>query len=163
MPAFLSLGIAVGCALAGFLSREKVNFRLVPWGAWGISLALVLVAVTGRLPLSVQVVYVLVSVLLFFAGAAVGLFSVPLQVFLQGRPPADQKGRVIGAMNLLNWVGIFLAAGTYGLLTRAIDLLGTGQWSLFAFTAAMMLPVAIFYRPRETPKPQVPNAEKNVG
>lgn len=153
MPAFLSLGIAVGCALAGFLSREKVNFRLVPWGAWGICLALVLVAVTGRLPLPAQVAYILVSVFLFIAGGAVGLFSVPLQVFLQGRPPADQKGRVIGAMNLVNWIGIFLAAGTYGVLTRLINLLNAGQWALFAFTAAMMLPVALLYRPRETPKP----------
>jgi acyl-[acyl-carrier-protein]-phospholipid O-acyltransferase/long-chain-fatty-acid--[acyl-carrier-protein] ligase len=78
---------------------------------------------------------------------------VPLQVFLQGRPPADQKGRVIGAMNLLNWVGIFLAAATYGLLTRLINAVDARQWALFAFTAAMMLPVALLYRPRETPKP----------
>jgi acyl-[acyl-carrier-protein]-phospholipid O-acyltransferase/long-chain-fatty-acid--[acyl-carrier-protein] ligase len=153
MPAFLSLGIAAGCALAGFLSSEKVNFKLVPWGAWGICLALALVAFTGRVPLPVQFAYILASIFLFVAGAAVGLFSVPLQVFLQGRPPADQKGRVVGAMNLVNWVGIFLAAGTYGLLTRLIDLLNSGQWAMFAFTAAMMLPVALFYRPRETPKP----------
>ena len=153
MLASLSLGIALGCALAGYLSQEKVNFRLVTWGAWGICLALVLVALTGSLPLPAGVAYALVSFFLFVAGAAVGLFSVPLQVFLQGRPPADQKGRVIGAMNLLNWVGIFLAAGAYGLLTRVINLLDVGQWALFAFTAAMMLPVALFYRPRETPKP----------
>ena len=60
---------------------------------------------------------------------------------------------MIGAMNLVNWVGIFLAAGTYGLLTRLINVLGVGQWALFAFTAAMILPVALVYRPRETPKP----------
>jgi drug/metabolite transporter (DMT)-like permease len=77
-----------------------------------------------------------------------------LQVFLQGRPPRDQKGRVIGAMNLLNWIGIFLAAGMYGLLTRGIVWLGIGQWGLFASTAVMMLPVALFYRPRETPRPE---------
>lgn len=155
MPAFLSLGIAVGCALAGALSREKVNFRLVPWGASGICLALVLVSLSGRLPLPVSVTYGLASVFLFVAGAATGLFSVPLQVFLQGRPPRDQKGRVIGAMNLLNWIGIFFAAGMYGLLSRGINLAGTGQWALFACTAVMMLPVALFYRPRETPRPQV--------
>jgi acyl-[acyl-carrier-protein]-phospholipid O-acyltransferase/long-chain-fatty-acid--[acyl-carrier-protein] ligase len=153
MPAFLSLGIAAGCALAGILSHEKVNFRLVTWGAWGISLALALVAIVGRLALPTMIVYYLVSIFLFAAGAAVGLFSVPLQVFLQGRPPRDQKGRVIGAMNLLNWVGIFLAAGMYGALTRLIAWLGVGQWALFASTAAMMLPVALFYHPRETPRP----------
>jgi acyl-[acyl-carrier-protein]-phospholipid O-acyltransferase/long-chain-fatty-acid--[acyl-carrier-protein] ligase len=154
MPAFLSLGIAAGCALAGVLSHEKVNFRLVTWGAWGISLALALVAIAGSLSLPTTVTYYLVSVFLFAAGGAVGLFSVPLQVFLQGRPPRDQKGRVIGAMNLLNWIGIFLAAGMYGLLTRGIVWLGIGQWALFAGTAVMMLPVAVFYHPRETPRPE---------
>jgi len=153
MPAFLSLGIAVGCALAGVLSHEKVNFRLVTWGAWGISLALALVAIAGSFPLPTTVTYYLVSVFLFAAGGAVGLFSVPLQVFLQGRPPRDQKGRVIGAMNLLNWIGIFLAAGMYGMLTRGIVWLGIGQWALFASTAVMMLPVALLYHPRETPPP----------
>lgn len=153
MPAFLSLGIAAGCALAGVLSHEKVNFKLVTLGAWGISAALALVAITGSFALPVSATYYLTSVFLFAAGAAVGLFSVPLQVFLQERPPRDQKGRVIGAMNLLNWIGIFLAAGLYGLLTRGIVWAGVGQWALFAGTAVMMLPVAIFYRPRETPRP----------
>lgn len=153
MPAFLSLGIAAGCALAGALSKERVNFKLVSWGAWGICVSLALVATCARLPLPINVTYALVSAFLFIAGGATGLFSVPLQVFLQGRPPADQKGRVIGAMNLLNWVGIFLAAATYGGLTRAIHLLGVSQWALFACTAVMFLPVAIFYRPHETPRP----------
>jgi acyl-[acyl-carrier-protein]-phospholipid O-acyltransferase/long-chain-fatty-acid--[acyl-carrier-protein] ligase len=153
MPAFLSLGIAAGCALAGVLSKERVNFKLVSWGAWGICVSLALVALCARLPAPANVIYVLVSLFLFIAGGATGLFSVPLQVFLQGRPPADQKGRVIGAMNLLNWVGIFLAAATYGMLTRAIHLAGAGQWALFACTAVMFLPVALFYRPQDTPRP----------
>jgi acyl-[acyl-carrier-protein]-phospholipid O-acyltransferase/long-chain-fatty-acid--[acyl-carrier-protein] ligase len=153
MPAFLSLGIAAGCALAGVLSKERVNFKLVSWGAWGICVSLALVAVCARLPVPTNIIYVLVSLFLFIAGGATGLFSVPLQVFLQGRPPADQKGRVIGAMNLLNWVGIFLAAATYGTLTRAIHVVGAGQWALFACTAVLFLPVALFYHPRETPKP----------
>ena len=39
-----------------------------------------------------------------------GLFIVPLQVFMQARPPEDQKGRMIGAMNLVNWIAILFAA-----------------------------------------------------
>ncbi len=154
MLAWLSLGIACGCALAGKLSGEKVNFRLIPWGAWGICVALALVALAGLLPLPKSSAAMLASAFLFCTGMATGIFSVPMQVFLQGRPPSDQKGRVIGAMNLLNWIGIFLAAGVYAGLIKVIGLLQLGQWALFAATAILMLPVALFYRPRETPKPK---------
>ena len=41
-----------------------------------------------------------------------------------------------------------------GRLTRGIAWLGIGQWALFASTAVMMLPVALFYHPRETPRPE---------
>ncbi len=153
MLAWLSLGIALGCALAGKLSGEKVNFRLVPWGAWGISGALMLVALAGALALPQAVASAGATASLFLVGGATGIFSVPMQVFLQERPPADQKGRVIGAMNLFNWVGIFLAAGVYGVLIWIINLVGLKPWALFDATAVLMLPMALFYRPRETPRP----------
>jgi MFS family permease len=153
MLAFLSLGIAFGCALSGKLSKEKVNFRLIPWGAWGICLALALVAVAGILPIPPTSAAALASLFLFCVGTATGVFSVPMQVFLQGRPPSDQKGRVIGAMNLLNWIGIFLAAGVYAGLIGILGMLKLERWGLFAATALLMLPVALFYRPRETPRP----------
>jgi len=59
---------------------------------------------------------------------------------------------VIGAMNLLNWVGIFLAAGTYGLLTRLITcwMRPMGPVRLHRRDDAAG---ALFYSPRETPKP----------
>ena len=46
-------------------------------------------------------------------GFSAGFFIVPLQVFLQARPPKDQKGRMIGAMNLVNWIAIVLSAVFY--------------------------------------------------
>src|SRR5262245_61731637 len=134
MLAWLSLGIALGCALAGKLSHERVNFRLVRWGAWGICAALGLVALAGALPLPTMLASVLSSGFLFLVGGATGIFSVPMQVFLQQRPPAGQKGRVIGVMNLFNWVGIFLAAGVYGALVWGIHSLALRPWALFAAT-----------------------------
>ena len=46
-------------------------------------------------------------------GLFAGFFYVPLAVFMQVRPPTEKKGRMIGAMNLVNWIGIMLAAGFY--------------------------------------------------
>ncbi|HEY3964718.1 MAG TPA: hypothetical protein VGM05_09230, partial [Planctomycetaceae bacterium] len=98
---------------------------------------------------------ILASVFLVLVGGATGVFSVPMQVFLQGRPPQNQRGRIIGAMNLFNWVGIFLSAGVYGLFIWLIKLpqLQLRACGLFAATALLMLPIALFYRPRETPRP----------
>ena len=52
--------------------------------------------------------------LLIGVGLFAGFFYVPLAVFMQARPPAELKGRMIGAMNLVNWIGIMLSAVFYG-------------------------------------------------
>ena len=147
LAACMGVGIAVGCLLAGRLSGNRVNFHLVTAGAWGISLSLGLLALVPRLGLPSQAVEWGARLLLTAMGCAAGIFAVPLQVFLQARPPGDQKGRMIGTMNLINWIGILLAAGFYfgcsAVFTpKQID--GT-----FAVLAFVMLPVAIFYHPRD--------------
>lgn len=96
----------------------------------------------------------LARVLLTGVGFFAGLFIVPLQVFMQARPPDDQKGRMIGAMNLVNWIGIVLAAFFYGGVSAAFAApAGTESdvplsW-IFAVLAALLLPVAAFYRPAD--------------
>ena len=85
--------------------------------------------------------------LMLLTGISAGLFVVPLQVFMQSRPPAEYKGRMIGAMNLINWIGIvcsgvFFAAATALLKTLAVPF----PW-LFPVMAAFLLPIGLFYRP----------------
>jgi acyl-[acyl-carrier-protein]-phospholipid O-acyltransferase/long-chain-fatty-acid--[acyl-carrier-protein] ligase len=86
--------------------------------------------------------------LLVGVGLFAGFFYVPLAVFMQVRPPADLKGRMIGAMNLVNWIGILVAAVFYG----AAEYLCGHVWQvrqswIFGVSALVMLPVALFYRP----------------
>ncbi len=81
-------------------------------------------------------------------GLFAGFFYVPLAVFMQVRPPLDQKGRMIGAMNLANWIGILIAA-VFFLATRfACAKLEVRESWIFGVAAAVMLPIALFYRPR---------------
>jgi hypothetical protein len=80
-------------------------------------------------------------------GVFAGFFIVPRAVFMQARPPEDQKGRMIGAMNLINWIGILLAAGFYFAAEAICRMLHAPVSWIFAMTAAVMLPVALFYRP----------------
>lgn len=194
MAASTGLGIAVGCILAGVLSKNRVRAWPVRVGAWGLTLSLAALCLPGpgfdvvraeihetkqlrqaggkgtpdapavdqstdKKP-SVTVnpfrrgsllgpygsVVALIGVGLF-----AGFFSVPLQVYLQSAAPPDQKGRIIGAWNLLNWIGI---AGS-GVVYSIGRLVLIDQWelphnSLFGFAALLMLPVALFYRPPET-------------
>lgn len=163
MAAYLVIGIAAGCAAAGWLSGSRVNFRLVPWGCWIMVFGLALLFVvgvfgpqSGSSELSIlrrDVVEPLAKVLLVAMGLGAGVFTVPLQVFLQSRPPADQKGRVIGAMNLVNWIGIILSAVIYYVFDLIRVELEHPPTALFGATALLLLPVAILYRPRETPSP----------
>ncbi len=163
MAGFLVIGIATGCAAAGWLSGSKINFRFVPWGCWGMVIGLALVSLLGWLGtgrgdarppmLSSGMVEWGSKLLLAFMGIAAGVFTVPLQVFLQSRPPSDQKGRVIGAMNLVNWIGILFSAEIYSAFDRICALVGAPHSGIFGATALLLLPVALFYRPRETPRP----------
>jgi len=83
---------------------------------------------------------------LLLLGVWGGFFAVPLQVLLQSRPPEDQKGRMIGTMNLINWIGIVFSAGFYHLGSAHLPAI---SW-IFAALAALMLPVAMFYRPKDS-------------
>ncbi len=163
LAGFLVIGIALGCAAAGWISGRKINFRMVSWGCWGMVGGLALMAVLGQLgivrnegtpPLASQAMVTAGSkLLLILMGIAAGVFTVPLQVFLQSRPPEDQKGRVIGAMNLVNWIGILFSAEIYSGFDILRDLANAPRSALFGGAALILLPVALLYRPRETPKP----------
>ncbi|MEQ8837961.1 MAG: MFS transporter, partial [Lacipirellulaceae bacterium] len=77
-----------------------------------------------------------------------GLFAVPLQVFMQSRPPDDKKGRMIAVMNQANWVGILISAGLYWILSRLIESFQWPRSTMFLFIAFLMLPIVLFYRPK---------------
>lgn len=154
LAASLALGIAAGCMTAGYVSRKQMDWRLVRWGSSGIFLALSLLGMLGSLghsPEWLTLQRLTAWPLLAGLGFSTGMFTVPLQVFLQSRPPADQKGRVIGAMNLINWIAVFLAAGIYGLLFWGfVNKLEWPVSTVYAATAAMILPVVILYRPEQS-------------
>ncbi|MCY2968419.1 MAG: MFS transporter [Planctomycetota bacterium] len=155
MPAFLVIGISVGCALGGWLSGKRVNFRLVQLGSWGMIAGLGLLAIVGASGASVPVIQWGASVTLLFCGVSAGIFAVPLQVFLQSRPSADKKGQMIGAMNLANWIAILFSSVLYRIFSRAlVGDEGAATWKIFAATAVFLLPIAIFYRPDSHAKSQ---------
>jgi len=167
LNATIGVGIAMGCAIGGLVSRGRIDFRLLRIGSIGLLVCLVIVAIPTdgdvsklkdaagkltRIPAfgeSTQWLGFWASIPAFLAmGAFTGLFAVPLQVFMQSRPPADKKGRMIAVMNQANWIGILTAAGLYWALTKLIEWQDWPRSVVFLFIALLMLPIALFYHPR---------------
>jgi acyl-[acyl-carrier-protein]-phospholipid O-acyltransferase/long-chain-fatty-acid--[acyl-carrier-protein] ligase len=148
MAGGVGLGIAIGSIVAGSASGGHVNFRIMRIGCWGIVICLAMIAVPG--PGNANLLgYWGSLVCLILLGGFTGMFAVPLQVFLQMRPPAGQVGRTIAVMNQANWVAIVLSGGIYSLFVALSNALGWQPSVTFGLTALLMLPVALFYRPRE--------------
>src|SRR6478672_2294159 len=85
--------------------------------------------------------------MLVLLGMAAGMFAIPVQVFIQTRPPEDQKGRMIAVMNLTNFIAILLSGAIYMAFDRLIDTMHWPRSVLFAFDGLLILPVALLYRP----------------
>ncbi len=106
LQAAVGIGIGMGSLAAGYLSRGKIEYRLVPIGAIGMTIFGFLVSRHG---LSIWPVRLDLCMLGFFGG----FYAVPLNALIQHRPKREEKGGVIAAANLLSFVGVFLAAGIY--------------------------------------------------
>ena len=172
MAAFIGIGIALGCLVAGFTNRSGTGdgTRWTTRGSWMIIASLLLITVLGSGALGRPVesagkVQGLVQSLaeadamewalrisMLFLGLSAGVFVVPIQVFVQDAPPASQKGRLIGAMNFMNWIGILLSAAflaVVNLLTGLVSPEGKSheyQYLIFLSLALVMVPVAVAYR-----------------
>ena len=134
LQAAVGIGIGVGSLTAGYLSRGKIEYRLVPLGAIGMTLFGFLVSRHG---LGIWPVRLDLALLGFFGG----FYAVPLNALIQHRPAREQKGGVIAAANLLSFVGVFLAAGMY-FLFASVAHLQPGQ--IFMAGAIMTLGATLY-------------------
>jgi len=145
LVATIGLGIAVGAVLAGRLSHGKADFRIVRVGVWGITSCLILLSITenqGQHLLGFQGALPVLVLL----GISAGMFAIPIQVFVQSRPPAEHKGRMIAVMNQANFIAILFSGIVYGVFDELVQSMNGARSWIFAFIAVLMLPVILFYR-----------------
>jgi MFS family permease len=155
LTAVIGIGIAAGAVLAGRISRGKADFRLVTWGALAMTAGMLLMGVSvpkGGGDFQHLLGYAGSFPVLIFLGGAAGLLAVPVQVFIQTRPPEDQKGRMIAVMNLTNFIAILLSGAIYMAFDRLIDAMHWPRSILFAFNALLISPIGLFYRPNVEPR-----------
>jgi acyl-[acyl-carrier-protein]-phospholipid O-acyltransferase/long-chain-fatty-acid--[acyl-carrier-protein] ligase len=113
LDAALALGIGVGSLAAGYISGNKIEYGLIPLGAFGMT---VMAAFVGGMHHS------FLSAALALGGLGIfgGFFAVPVNALIQHRPAPDKKGSVIAGANLLSFIAGAVAAGVYFLLTHPI-------------------------------------------
>lgn len=148
LAATIGLGIAVGAVIAGKLCAGKADVRIIHLGGWGMVGALG--ALSLYLPQGQHALGFWGSLpVLAILGCCAGMFAVPVQVFLQTRPPADQKGRMIATMNFANFIAIMLSGLIYAGLDRVTKLLSLPRSVMFAMIAVLLLPVLLGKLPWE--------------
>ena len=111
----LALGIGFGSVAAGYASRGRIEYRLVPVGAVGLALCSVPMGLTG-------VGFVPFVLCLVGLGFSAGLFIVPIAAVLQHRPAPEDKGAVQGAANVMSFVGILAASGVQWVSFQTLNL-----------------------------------------
>ncbi len=97
----IAVGVGVGALAAGYLSGRKIEYGLVPLGAIGLTALCALLAAPG---LAMREVVLRLALAGFFGG----FFVVPIGALLQHRPVPERKAGVLGAANLLSFVGVML-------------------------------------------------------
>jgi acyl-[acyl-carrier-protein]-phospholipid O-acyltransferase/long-chain-fatty-acid--[acyl-carrier-protein] ligase len=130
----LALGIGVGCYAAGRISGKKVELGLVPFGALGIVVFLVLAVLCTGSPVNTQhllesahralhikvgcpilpeflnfAFYPWMTLHLIFLGLSGGLFMVPLRAYIQNKTSATNRGTVLANANVIAFASIILA------------------------------------------------------
>jgi len=111
----LGIGIGIGSMVAGLVSRNKIEYGLIPLGSIGM-------AIFGFTLFNPSLQFHSIAWLLAGLGFFGGFFIVPVNAILQHRPAEDKKGGVLAAANLLSFVGIFGASLIYFLLTSSATL-----------------------------------------
>lgn len=113
----LMLGVCVGSFLAAKLVVMDRWSRLLCQSAAGMAVGLFMAGATVLLPASVRLAWIAIA--LTGTGVSGGLFLIPVASFLQVRPAASDKGRVLATVNFSGFIGIMFA----GTLFTGLDAL----------------------------------------
>jgi len=141
----LAIGIIIGAVLANIVFKRMAPAKQVTIGVWVMVASLVALG-CWRAGGDHLLGYWGALIGLIATGMAAAVFIIPLQVFLQKRPPAELKGRMIGTMNFANFIGILIAGPLYQAFLTFASSLGWPVSSVFWMLAVLLVPIGFVYR-----------------
>ena len=108
----MAIAIGSGSAAAGLISGHRIEPRLIPVGAVGLSVFFLLLGIVPPTYL---------NVLIFISGAGffAGFYIIPLQSLLQKLPPDKERGRFLGTANGISFGFLSIASLLYALIRPA--------------------------------------------
>ena len=119
VTSYLIVSQLVGLAFGGVISS-----RLVPIGRWYrvvwplcLVMSLVMLAMAGVPLIPEALQRPAIFVLIFLLGSFGGGILIPMESFLQIRPPVERKGAVLSAVNFIVFIGILSS----GLLSNTLN------------------------------------------
>ena len=132
----LGISIGVGSAVAGWISGDRIQPRLVPVGAIGITIAFFLL---GYAPARLE----LVTGGIVLVGLFAGFYIVPLQALLQKLSPDASRGRILGAAAALTAVFEVIGIGVFQVCKQAFGM--PSQRIFIVVGSISLIATLIFY------------------
>ena len=117
------LGVMIGSIIAGRVSRNLIEIGLVPIGALGVTIALILIRVFDS--------PVMQALNFLFLGIMGGFFVVPLNALMQYHTRNNQLGRVLASNNLIQFSVMLLFLIATSMLAYAKVSSTVILWGLF--------------------------------
>jgi acyl-[acyl-carrier-protein]-phospholipid O-acyltransferase / long-chain-fatty-acid--[acyl-carrier-protein] ligase len=112
---FTAVGIAIGCRIAGRISKEKPELGLSCIAGFLIVAIFILLGIFSTS-------FLAVIILLLLLGIFGGMFLVPMDSFIQVASPDKRRGQVIAASNFLSFTGVLLASLVLYILNQQLEL-----------------------------------------
>ncbi|MEM6883966.1 MAG: MFS transporter, partial [Verrucomicrobiota bacterium] len=129
MSAALGIGIIIGAGSGARICRDKIQTGLIPVGALGMAVTLVLLAVV---PMGTVWNYAVLVAM----GSMSGWFLVPLSGLMVARSPEEKRGELIAGANLLTSSAGVLAVAFQALMAQAFEL---PVWAQLVVLAGMVM------------------------
>jgi len=141
----LMAGICAGSLMAGRHEASSWRRFMIPAGT-GMAAGLLLAALVPCLP-GTTLRFVFLVLVFIFTGLCGGLYLIPLVSFIQVRPKAMEKGKILGIANFAAFTGIIISGLVFGLsggIAPSVQLAAAGVVGLafMLWAAAYRLPDA---------------------
>ena len=141
----LGVAIGVGCAVAGLISGHRIEPRLIPIGALGLTIFFALLAAVPpwvpKMASGWRIGFSNVAFFVMGAGFFAGFYIIPLQALLQKLSPDDERGRFLGTANAVSFAFLTVAGILVALVLGQFE----NRQKIFYVSSILMATGAVFF------------------